>query len=223
MLITKSEFLEELNNPEKRKHNLLFIGMSGSGKTHWSKLLAKKFNYSRFELDILIGKSEEFKNLIKEYPGKNETEKCGNYFGKPWEKEFDEKEKKYLKTEKKLMSKEYSPGSILDLTGSAIYHPQELMNMTKTGFVICLESSEKSREEMFKTYIKDPKPVCWNGLFNIQENEKNEQALKRCYKELLIYREKLYETYSDIRVPYEIHKTIKSPEEFIEEVCKVLE
>ena len=109
MLITELEFRKNLDNPTDREHNIIFLGMSGSGKTYWSKKLSKSFGLKHIEVDKFIARSEDFKNLIRKFPGKDETEKCGNYFGKPWDKKFQSKEDKYLDIEKKIMSKNYPP------------------------------------------------------------------------------------------------------------------
>ena len=126
MKITKLQLKKELNNAKSRKHSIIFLGMSGSGKTYWSKKLAGKFRLSHVEFDELIGKSMELSKLIEKYPGKDSAEKLGNYFGKPWNKEYKSKEDKFLSIEKKILSKKYPNGTILDLTGSAIYHPRQI-------------------------------------------------------------------------------------------------
>ena len=81
--------------------------MSGSGKTYWSELLSKKYNFKHIEFDQLIGRSKDIANLIKKFPGKDEAEKLGNYFGKPWDINFLSKEKRFLAIEKKFMDKRF--------------------------------------------------------------------------------------------------------------------
>ena len=75
MKITKLQLKKELNISKNRKYNIIFLGMSGSGKTYWSRKLAKKFKLNHVEFDELIGKSKELANLIKNYPGKDSAEK----------------------------------------------------------------------------------------------------------------------------------------------------
>ena len=222
MKIKKSELQEELNNSKNRKHNIIFLGMSGCGKTYWSKKLAKKFDLGHVEFDELIGNSRELANLIKNYPGKDSAEKLGNYFGKPWNKDYKSKENHFLSIEKKFLSKKYPLGTISDLTGSAIYHPEQMKRIVKTGLVIYLETSKEAQKEMFRIFISDPKPICWNGLFRKKRKESNEKALERCYPMLLKYRANLYDKYADVKIPFSIHKNTKNPEEFIEVVCKQL-
>ncbi len=222
-MISYTQLVTELDDPKFRKHNLIFLGMSGSGKTYWSKLLSAKFGLNHVEIDRLIGLSEEFSELIRDAKGNNETKKLGNYFGKPWGEGYELKEKKYLEIEKKLMSLKYSYGTILDLTGSAIYHAEELNELAKTGLVIYLETSEEAQKEMFQVFLDDPKPVSWNGIFEKKDDETNEEALARCYPLLLKYRAGIYSKFADIKIPYEIHKNLKEPEQFIEEIGKRLE
>ena len=222
MLISESEFRDGLNNASLRKQNIIILGMSGSGKTYWSKKLSERFGFNHVEVDDLIATSNEFFDLIKDFPGRDDTEKCGNYFGKPWDKGFQSKEDSYLAIEKKIMSREFLPGIVLDLTGSAIYHPEQMLRLSKKGMVICLETTEQVQEEMLQLYINDPKPVCWSGMFNKKEGETNEQALARCYPILLTTRAKLYDKYTDVKLPFEVHKNLHDPEDFVEEVCRQL-
>lgn len=222
MMISKSQFIEELNNPKERKYNMAFLGMSGCGKTYWSKHLASKLNFNYVEFDEFIGKSKEMKCLIKDVPGKNEAEKMGNYFGMPWEIRFQSRENLYLSVERKCMSNKFPAGTILDLTGSAIYHPRQMEEIAKNSLVIHFEANLKAQKKMLRIYVSEPKPVCWNGMFKKKSKESNKQALARCYSILLSHREKLYNKYADINLPYDAHKNIKDIRQFVKEIGKRL-
>jgi len=221
MKLTKSQFELELSSA-KRNFNIIILGMSGSGKTHWSKLLSKRYGYPHIEFDELIGASAELADFIRGIPGKDAAEKMANYFGMPWSEGFQAKEAAYLDIEQKIISKTLPKGSIFDLTGSCIYHPNSLKSIRSTGLVICLETSREKQNEMLETYIRHPKPVCWKGIFKKRKNEKNEQALKRCYSLLLAQRAKLYAQFTDVALPYSIHRNMKSADGFVQEVKKRL-
>jgi len=210
MKLTQSQFELELNSPASRTFNLVLLGMSQIGKTDWSKLLAQRYEYPHIEFDKLIGTSTQLTDLIKNIPGRDTAEKMGNYFGMPWSDGFKEKEAGYLDVERRLMAKKYNIGTILDLTGSAIYHPDEMEGIRAIGLVIYLKASPKRRQEMFQLYIKHPKPVCWKGAFERRGDETNEQALARCYPILLASRAKLYETFADIVLPYQVHTKLRN-------------
>ena len=222
MKLTQSQFELELSSPAGRKFNFIILGMSGSGKTHWSRLLAQRYGYPHIEFDELNGASAELSDLIKDIPGRDAAEKMGNYFGMPWNKGFQAKESAYLDIERKIMSQSQPMGSILDLTGSCIYHPEEMEAIRATGLVIYLETSLEKQREMLEIFIKHPKPVCWRGIFKKNDNETNEHALSRCYPLLLVYRAKLYAKFADVELPHSLHKNMQSAEEFIHEVNKQL-
>ncbi len=222
MKLTKSQFEFELSNPMKRKFNLIIFGMSGSGKTHWSKLLAQRYGYPHIEFDELIGTSAELADLIKDVRGKDAAEKMANYFGMPWSEGFQAKESVYLEIEKEIMSKTLPRGSIFDLTGSCIYHEDSLESMRSTGLMICLETSLEKQKEMLEIFIKYPKPVCWKGIFERKNGETNEQALSRCYPPLLAYRAKLYSQFADVVLPHSVHKHMQSADAFVQEINKQL-
>lgn len=222
MKITQLQFDFELKNPSGRKFNLIIFGMSGSGKTHWSKLLAQRYGYIHIEFDHLIGLSAEFVDLIKDIPGKDAAEKMGNYFGMPWNEGFQVKESAYLSIERDIMSKSQPTGSILDLTGSCIYHLDEMEAIQATGLVIYLETDLEKQREMLEIFIKHPKPVCWKDAFEKMDGETNEQALARCYLLLLAHRATLYQRFADVTLPHAVHKNLKSAEEFVQEVKKQL-
>jgi len=222
MLISESQFREGLKNPENLQHNIIFLGMSGAGKTHWSRILAEEYKLKHIEFDQLIALSKEFSNLIKDIPGKDENEKMGNYFGRPGSEGFKLKEEKYLDIEKRFMAERFPHGVILDLTGSAIYHTFELKRVDRTGLIIYLQTSKEAQQEMFEMYINDPKPVCWKGMFQKNSDESDEEALTRCYPMLLEYRTILYEKYADITLPFDVHKNLTTMDMFVEEVCRQL-
>ena len=221
MKLTKTQFELELSRTARR-FNLIIFGMSGSGKTHWSKLLAQEYSYPHLELDELIAASAELADLIKGISGKDASERMGNYFGMPWSEGFQKKEEAYLGIERRIMSKIWPTGSILDLTGSCIYHPDEMEAIRDTGLVICLETSPEKQREMLDIFIHHPKPVCWRGMFEMGKNEASDKALKRCYPLLLAQRAKLYARFADVSLPYSVHKNIQNAEEFAQEVKKLL-
>lgn len=222
MKLGQTQFEDELANPAGRNSNIVIIGMSGSGKTYWSKILAQRYGYPHIEFDDLIGKSPELADLIRGIRGKDAAEKLGNYFGMPWTKGFDAKEAAFLGLEKGFMSEAQPTGSILDLTGSCIYHPDEMKAIRATGLVIYLETSPEKQNEMLEIFLAHPKPVCWKGIFQRKNDETNEQALSRCYPLLLAHRSRLYQRFADVTLAYAAHRNMKSADVFVKEIKKQL-
>lgn len=213
-----------LQSIDKNEISLVFIGMSGSGKSHWSKEISQFYGLERIELDEMIGSSLQLASILANYSGQDSAEKMGKYLGMPWENDFNEKERLFLNIEAEIMRniRDKNP-LILDLTGSAIYHANEMQALSSSGLVIYLEVDEAAEKEMFETFRSSPKPVCWQGHFKPQPGESNEEALARCYPLLLKSRAALYRQYADVTLPFEIHKRLKTPEAFMAEVINRLE
>jgi shikimate kinase len=209
MKISAHQLSTEIQNPQSRALNIVFIGMSGAGKTHWSKRFASAYQYPHVELDEIIGHSSQLAGLVKDYPGKDMAEKMGHYFGMPWTPGFDERERMFLEIEALHMRDYPKSGAVLDLTGSAIYHPQELGGIIKSGLAVYLETDQASRQKMFENYIANPKPVCWRGVYQPQAGETEQEALARCYPILLETRAALYRQYADVTLPFDVHKAAK--------------
>lgn len=230
MLLTLDDFKEDVErSPEDRQYNILFLGMSNVGKTYWAKSLARRFGYKHVEFDELIKASPEIADLINDIEGKDGAERLGKWFGMPWEPGFQEKEDRSLAVEGRFMSANYGYGNILeDLTGSAIYIPDQLARLARTGLVIHLATSQEARDQIIARMLRDfvgiPKPVCWNGNFKpISGETGREDTLKRCYPLLVSSREELYKRFSDISLPYEVHKSLTTAESFMQDVYRQLE
>ncbi|MBD3244701.1 MAG: hypothetical protein GF335_01780 [Candidatus Moranbacteria bacterium] len=223
MKYSKEELKKDISRPPKqRKINLLFLGMSGAGKSYWSQKIAGQFGYKHFDIDDMLGRQKELYDIVKDYPGKDLTRKLGNYLGMPWTKHFQQRQKIYLELEKKLMAQDYPKGSILDLSGSSVYHPKELKKLLKNSLAIYLEVSEQFREKLFQVFLSDPKPIMWKEIFQKKPGQTNQKALQICYPRLLEYRAKQYKKKADVTLPFEIHRNLKQGDEFLDEVFKKL-
>lgn len=106
---------------------LSLIGMSGSGKSYWSKKLQEQKGFKRFCSDDLIEKklSSELKKFG--YSGLHDVAK---WLGQPFNLQNEERSRKYLYFEKEAMreilkaiehSNNYNENIVVDTTGSVIY------------------------------------------------------------------------------------------------------
>ena len=65
-----------------------------------------------------------------------------------------------------------------------------------------LPTPPELQEQILKAYIANPGPVLWRDMFSKQPHESSEEALARCYPELLVARQRLYEQYADVTIDY---------------------
>lgn len=180
------------------------IGMSGSGKTFWSKKMAA-FGFARFCCDDLIEEklSSELKKL-----GYSGIADVSRWMGQPYDEQYADSSRSYLECEKEIVewiisSIPKNRDVVIDTTGSVIYlNSRILQKLEQLTKVVYLKVPKVVEEEMFKLYLEDPKPVIWGKSFVKKSGERNIEALKRCYPELLKQRSKEYEKMTDIILDY---------------------
>lgn len=177
------------------------IGMSGSGKSHWSKQLEQK-GFIRFGCDDLIEQKLQKELKPLGYSGINDVSK---WMGQPYEEKYFQNNKKYLELEKETMLEIFtqlgslprSTNVIIDTTGSIIYTGKKIMQtLARLTKIVFLEIPESRKKEMYEFYLRDPKPVIWGNIFKKRAKESDTEALCRCYPKLLEYRTKKYKKYA---------------------------
>ena len=182
------------------------IGMSGSGKSHWSIKLAQN-SFLRFCCDDMI--VDRLSQELTRHDGT--LIDVGEWMGFPYEPQYKERESKYLLCEIEEVGKilEYlsennsQKNVVVDTTGSVIYAGEEVLARLRSNTtVVHLTTPAEIKEQMLKAYIAKPRPVLWRDLFYQEPGENNEEALARCYLRLLFSRERLYEEQAHVRIDY---------------------
>lgn len=190
------------------------IGMSGAGKTYWSKKLEKS-GFKRYSADDLIAEKLE-KELSKlEYQG---VKGVAKWMGQPFEPQYKKAQETYLALEEEAMETIFalieatlhtSQNIVVDTTGSLIYLRKDILSeLAKLTKIIYFKIPKEVEREMYKLYIKDPKPVIWGDMFMCKKGEGNMQALSRCYPKLLNYRAAQYQKLAHLTFDYSL---LKSP------------
>lgn len=182
-----------------------FIGMSNIGKTFWSKRLTK-LGFKHINVDDLI--ETKLVPVLKKrgFKGINDMAK---WLGQPYEPQFKENQAKYLSLENETMQEIFNQISklkenvIIDTTGSVIYTNKKIIEQLKQhALVVYLEAPASFKKEMYKNFLKNPKPIVWDRLYKKLDHENEKKALERCYSELLEYRSNEYAKLADVTIPY---------------------
>ena len=191
---------------------LTLIGMSGVGKSHWSKKM-ESLGYRRYSCDELIA---ERLGTVLGNKGKA-TLNLAKWMGEPYTKGYQETEALYLELESAVIGHicdEMEHGIqkdrlvVVDTTGSLVYLEEVLIKrLRKLTRTVFLNIPDDKHEELFETYLKDPKPVIWNGKYIPTKGEVPQMALRRCYRELLYFRNKHYALMSDFQLDYTFHQS----------------
>ena len=204
--------------------NLALIGMSGAGKSYWSKKMEEK-GYRWYNCDEMIAE-----RLGPELPGKgNTTLNLAKWMGQPFSEGYIEAEKLYLELEEAVVehicdeleqATENEP-VVVDTTGSLIYLQKKLLNRLRAlTKMVHLRLPEEKHEQLFENFINDPKPVIWEGKFKPRKGETLQNAQRRCYKELLSYRNERYSLIADYVLDYSFHH---SPDREVDELLDMME
>ena len=182
--------------------------MSGSGKTYWSLQLVK-LGFSHVCCDDLI--AEKLAHELRRPDGK--AERLGEWMGFPYELHYRERESRYLACEVAVLTeiiqdleirgRHVDDDIVVDTTGSVIYTGEEILTrLRRYTTVVHLATPPEIKERMLRKYVANPRPVLWRDKYNKQSEETGEEALRRCYSTLLFSRERLYETYADVKIDY---------------------
>ena len=184
---------------KEKRSRLALVGMSGSGKSFWTKKLAAA-GWRSVCCDDLIEQRLATRLAAGGYSGINGV---AAWMGWPDSMTYVQREAEYLAEEIGVMDeflsgleKETSGTPIvLDTTGSVIYAQNNiLMRLRRQMTVVHLANTEDEQRLLVERYLNDPKPVLWRGTFHVKDQETPRETVARCYPLLIASRRKSYET-----------------------------
>lgn len=184
--------------PYKEKPlRLALIGMSGAGKTFWTKKLAES-GVPAISCDDRIEQKLAPRLAAGGYAGINGV---AAWMGWPDSPTFGQRESDYLTEEihtldevltelEKLREKSL----VLDTTGSVIYTGNNLLlRLRRQMNIVYLAASAQEQQLLIERYLNDPKPVLWRGAFQPKPRESPRETVARCYPALIAGRRQSYE------------------------------
>jgi shikimate kinase len=176
---------------------LALIGMSGAGKTFWTKKLAAA-QHPTVSCDGRIEQRLASRLADEGCAGINGV---AAWMGWPDSATYAQRESEYLAEEihtldeilTELESQPQKP-LVLDTTGSVIYTGNNLlMRLRRQMTIVHLAASAKEQQLLIERYLNDPKPVLWRGAFQPRTGEKPRETVARCYPALVAARRQSYE------------------------------
>src|ERR1700686_1627155 len=165
---------------KEKRSRLALVGMSGSGKSFWTKKLAAA-GWKSVCCDDLIEQRLAPRLAAGGYSGINGV---AAWMGWPNSVTYVQREAEYLAEEISVMDeflnnleKETSglekdtsgPPTVLDTTGSVIYAQNNiLMRLRRQMTVVHLANTEDEQRILVERYLNDPKPVLWRGAIYVR-------------------------------------------------------
>jgi hypothetical protein len=206
---------------------LALIGMSGTGKTFWSKRLAETGRPAfccddRIEQRLCIRLGGRFTG----------TTGVASWMGWPDSPSYAQREAEYLAEEIATLdevltdlTRDPSRELILDTTGSVIYTGNHLLlRLRRQMTIVYLAASAAEQQLLIQRYLTDPKPVLWRGAFQPKKGETPAETVARCYPTLIAARRQSYEALAHCSVPVaELRDTTLDAAAFLEKVSARLE
>ncbi len=190
--------------------HLAFIGMSGIGKSYWARRLAQR-GWLHLDCDAMI--AERLGELIEVADNEDPVHAVGRWMGMPWTPGYAERETRYLELERAVTAEALDTaatqpadrGVVLDTTGSVIYTGDTTLDRLRhETHVIYFDAPESVREQMVELYLREPKPVLWQGGYQPVPGEAQDAALARCYAALLAKRHARYSRLSSKTIAYNV-------------------
>jgi shikimate kinase len=183
---------------------LALIGMSGTGKTFWSKRLAET-GRPVFCCDDRI--EQRLRTRLGD--GFAGTSGVASWMGWPDSPSYAQREAEYLAQEiatldEVLTDLVRNPARqlILDTTGSVIYTGNNLLlRLRRHMTIVYLAASSAEQQLLIERYLTDPKPVLWRGAFQPKKDETPRETVARCYPTLVAARRQSYEALAHCSVP----------------------
>lgn len=173
---------------------LCLVGMSGIGKSFWAKRL-ERVGFVRHDCDTAI--AAHLGALVTPEPGEEPVHALGRWMGMPWSEGYAAREAAYLALEARVTRESLEAvrdaRHVIDTTGSVVYCDDALLAALRARTrVIYLRTPDDRRSAMLRRYLEEPKPVVWGDAFRARPGERPEDALPRCYGELLTFRDRRY-------------------------------
>jgi shikimate kinase len=203
--------------------HLAFVGMSGTGKTFWSRRLADGGRHVVCCDDMIA------RQLAEHLPNGDSAgiNDLAAWMGWPDSASYAERESQYLAEEigaldEVLTSVERHPEKslILDTTGSVIYTGNNLLLRMRRDLTVVYFAASRSEERLLiERYLSDPKPVLWRGAFHAKPGELPKDTVARCYPALIAARRQSYEVLAHATLPVaELRAATYDEEKFMAEI-----
>jgi shikimate kinase len=184
---------------------LALVGMSGAGKTFWTKKLAAA-GWVAISCDDGIEQKLAPRLAQGAHAGINGV---AAWMGWPDSPDYAEREAQYLEAEIHILQKALDDIAkaadrplVLDTTGSVIYAGTNLLlQLRRRMTVVYLAAAADELQLLIARYLSDPKPVLWRGAFQPKKGETPRDTVARCYPMLMAGRRQSYEALAHCTLP----------------------
>jgi hypothetical protein len=204
---------------------IALIGMSGAGKTFWTRCIAET-GVPAISCDDRIEARLAPRLAAGGYAGINGV---AAWMGWPDSATYAKREAQYLTEEIATLDeilngleKSRQQSLVLDTTGSVIYTGNHLLHrLRKLMTVVYLAASAAEQQLLIERYLGDPKPVLWRGAFVAKAGEAPRTTVARCYPNLIAARRQSYAALAHATLPVaQLRELPREAEAFLKSLPK---
>jgi len=173
---------------------LAFVGMSNVGKTSRSRALQSALSFEHLDID----------GEICAELGLADMHALAAWLGYPGSEGYRERERHYLDLEEKrtTLKRDLHSNVVLDTTGSVVHLSDQARDAIKRDFfVVHFSVGEEMVRDLAERFFAVPKPVVWGDYFSQMEGESTQEALVRCYPDLLRTRLDKFKKLAHVNIP----------------------
>jgi len=173
---------------------LAFVGMSNVGKTSRSRALKSALAFEHIDID----------GEICTELGLEDMHALAAWLGYPGSEGYRERERRYLDLEeaRTTLTRDMHSNAVLDTTGSVVHLSDEAQDAFKRDFfVVHFSVGEEMVHDLSERFFAVPKPVVWSEYFSQAEGESTQEALVRCYPDLLRARLDKFKKLAHVNIP----------------------
>jgi hypothetical protein len=176
---------------------IALVGMSGAGKTFWTKRLAAS---GRRSISCDDGIEARLHTRLAD-GGHSGINGVAAWMGWPDSPSYAQREAEYLAEEIAVvdevltqLERDRAGELILDTSGSVIYSGNNVLRrLRRLMTVVYLAASPEEEQLLIQRYLTDPKPVLWRGAFRPRKRETPHDTVAHCYPTLIAARRQSYE------------------------------
>ncbi|MDF2461652.1 MAG: hypothetical protein K0S68_1055 [Candidatus Saccharibacteria bacterium] len=180
-------------------------GLPSVGKSERGRQLAAiGFEHLECDTDIAHRLSAEYGIEL------NDVDDVAGWMGMPNVQGFVNREARYLYHEAAVLREvtarlQRAPSNIaVDTTGSSVHVGQKIFRrLQSVALVVYLEASPELRDELFRRFVERPKPILFDRFWRPFPPEPLDESLRRCYGNLVEWREREYPRFADVILPVE--------------------
>jgi shikimate kinase len=195
---------------------IALVGMSGAGKTFWTKRLAAS---GRRSISCDDGIEARLHTRLAD-GGHSGINGVAAWMGWPDSPSYAQREAEYLAEEIAVvdevltqLERDRAGELILDTSGSVIYSGNNVLRrLRRLMTVVYLAASPEEEQLLIQRYLTDPKPVLWRGAFRPRKGETPHDTVARCYPTLIAARRQSYEALAHCTLPVSELHVISHPD-----------